>query len=62
MTETMKKLSKIAPEEKFKEVLQYFLKSPDANDHEKFMYQVLSMLMFPQNINTYRFLVNIDKH
>ena len=62
MTQTVKKLVKIAPEDKFKEVVQYLLRTFKVEDPEQFMFLVLTMLTLPQQINTYRFLVNIDKH
>jgi len=32
------------------------------NDSEQLMYQVLSILSMPQYANTYRFLLNVEKH
>lgn len=65
MTESVKKLLKIAPDEKFKEIIQFLLRTQgDGNgvNPESYMYMVLTMLSMPQYANTYRFLIHIDKH
>ena len=36
--------------------------SQSADNPEYYMYMVLTLLSMPQYANTYRFLINLDKH
>ena len=62
MTEFIKKLMKIAPDEKFKEIIAYLTATQSPENPENYMYMVLTLLSMPQYANTYRFLINLDKH
>ena len=63
MRKSFNKLVKIAPDDKFKEILQFLSRSYNTeNNPEMLIYMVLTMLSMPQYANTYRFLINIDRH
>lgn len=62
MNESIKKLIRIAPDDKFREILQYLMRTQNVENPESYMYMVLNMLSMPQYANAYRFLIELDKH
>jgi len=56
------KCFKIAPDEKFLAYLQFLERNFDAKKVADFIYMLLTCVSLPQYINTYSFLVNVNKH
>ena len=62
MHKSFNKLIKIAPDEKFKEILLFMERQFAVQDPVSFLHMVLTTIAMPQYANTYRFLINVDRH
>ena len=56
------KCFKIAPDEKFLAYMQFLERNFDTKKVSEFIYMLLTCVSLPQYINTYSFLVNVNKH
>ena len=56
------KCYQLAPDDRFKHYLTALEATFDKNSVQAFIHMILTCVSMPQYVNTYKFLINMDKH